>query len=187
MLGTVVQTGAVIERNERFWQDAFAEHGSAVLAFLVRRAGSRDEAEDLLQETFVRAMRFDSFKGGNLRGYLLSIARNLIINKYRRPRLIVPVETPTEDAQPFESVPGDEVSPEETARFSHLHAQVRQAMGGLPEDHRTAFELAVLEQRSYAEIAEQTGWTLARVKTNVHRARKKLLTTLGPVLREARG
>lgn len=164
-----------------FWQDAYRSHGASVLGFLVRRVGQRDQAEDLLQETFIRAMRFDSFQGGNLRGYLMSIARHLIINKSRRKQFIVPVETPREDMQPFETVPSSDDSPEETAAASLLQHRLRQALGKLTPDHRRAFELAVLEQNTYGEICEATGWSLARVKSNVHRARKKLIVELGPL------
>lgn len=170
-----------------FWQEAYRVHGASVLSFLQRRVGQRDQAEDLLQETFIRAMRFDSFQGGNLRGYLMSIARHLIINKSRRKQLLVPVETPREDMQPFEAVPSDDDSPEETTAANLLHHRLQIALGSLKEDHRRAFELAVLEQSSYAEICETTGWSLARVKSNVHRARKKLIEELGPLTGSGRG
>ena len=170
-----------------FWQEAYRLHGASVLSFLKRRVGQRDLAEDLLQETFIRAMRFDSFQEGNLRGYLMSIARHLIINKSRRKQLLVPVETPREDMQPFETVPSDDVSPEESTAASLLHHRLKQAMHSLTQDHRRAFELAVLEQCTYSEICDETGWSLARVKSNVHRARKKLIQELGPLAGDRRG
>ncbi len=167
--------------GEAFWQQAYRDHGASVLGFLQRRLGQRDLAEDLLQETFIRAIRFDSFQGGNLRGYLISIARHLIINKSRRKQLLVPVETPREDMQPFETVASDEHTPEETTAGTLLHERLGRALHKLKPDHRRAFELAVLEQYSYGEIVETTGWSLARVKSNVHRARKKLIEELGPL------
>ena len=170
-----------LTRDDRFWQEAYEEHGEAVFRFLLRRLPSRDEAEDLLQETFVRAMRFDSFQGGNLRGYLMSIARHLIINKHRRPKVVVPFESPIEDEAPFERVAADDDSPEEKAAGRRLEREVARALQRLKPDHRRAFELAVLGQLSYGEVAAATGWSLSRVKSNVHRARKHLINELGPL------
>lgn len=183
----MVEAQAMIQRDERFWQSAYEEHGGAVLSFLRRRVPKGEQAEDLLQETFVRAMRFDSFQGGNLRGYLLRISRHLIVNQLRRPKVVVPHEPPLEDQQPFESVEAEGDSPEEVAAWSHLNDELQRALATLRPDHRRAFELAVLGQHSYPEVAEITGWSLAKVKSNVHRARKKLIATLEHRLPDAAG
>lgn len=169
---------ATIRRDDGFWRSAYRDHAPAVLGFLMRRLRQRDTAEDLLQETFVRAMRVDSFDGGNLRGYLISIARNLMINRLRRPRLVVPVETPDPESQPFAEVAADNLSPEQETSGRMLQARIHLSLGGLTDDHRTAFELAVMKQYTYAEVAESTGWSLPRVKSNVYRARKKLIDAL---------
>ena len=52
----------------------------------------------------------------------------------------------------------------------------------LGEAHRSAFQLAVLEQKPYSEIAFEKGWTVGQVKTNVHRARKKVIGALRDAL-----
>jgi RNA polymerase sigma-70 factor (ECF subfamily) len=181
MIAGTQSSVAALERNEAFWQAAYEAHASVVMAFLVRRLGRRDEAEDLLQETFVRAIRVDSFVGGNLRGYLLSIARNLLINRIRRPRLVVPV-APAEDEQPFEHVPAGGTSPEEETAWRNFAERLDGALAKLKADHRRAFEMAVIQQHSYGEIARTTGWSLPRVKSNVHRARRSLIAQLGDFL-----
>ena len=173
---------AAINRNEGFWQAAYDDHGPAVMGFLIRRLRQRDAAEDLLQETFVRAMRVDSFDGGNLRGYLISIARNLLINRLRRPRLVVPVETSEEQAQPFADVAAETASPEQETQWRALSEDLDRALQKMSDDHRRAFELSVLKQYTYSEIANTTGWSLPRVKSNIYRARKKLIAQLGDYL-----
>jgi RNA polymerase sigma-70 factor (ECF subfamily) len=178
---------AVIRRDETFWQAAYEEHANAVLAFLLRRVGRRELAEDLLQETFVRAIRVDSFHGGNLRGYLLSIARNLMINRHRRPKLVVPAQVSDEGELPFADVAAEGASPEEDTAWIRFGERLEQAMAGLKPDHRQAFELAVMEQYSYDEIVQATGWTLPRVKSNVYRARRALIAQLGEFLPGPRG
>ena len=57
-------------------------------------------------------------------------------------------------------------------------AALRVELGRLPVDQRRAFELGVLHRRPYAEISELTGWSVSKVKVNVYRARKKLITAL---------
>ena len=71
-----------------FWMNTFEEHGSSILAFLTSRLGQRDLAEDLLQETFIRAMRGGSqlSEGGNVRSYLFTTAYHLIINQSRKKK-----------------------------------------------------------------------------------------------------
>jgi len=164
-----------------FWQTAYAEHATSVKTFLERRLGRREEAEDLLQETFVRAIRADSFQaGGNLRAYLLRIARNLLINRFRRPRLVVAAEPPPTGGDAFDQVADRQArSPEESTALSDFERRLRQALMEMKPAHRRAFELGVLEGQSYREVAESTGWSVGQVKINVYRARRKLLEELG--------
>lgn len=62
--------------DDDFWMNTFEEHGSSILAFLTSRLGQRDLAEDLRQETFIRAMRGGGrlSEGGNVRSYLFTTA-----------------------------------------------------------------------------------------------------------------
>ena len=70
--------------SNTYWQGAYNEHAGAVLGYLRKRAG--EHAEDLLQETFVQAIKSTGAlrEESKLRAYLLTIAHNLMINRYRR-------------------------------------------------------------------------------------------------------
>jgi len=178
--------GQAVRQDEIFWRTAFEEHGPAVLAFLRSRLGDFAAAEDLLQETFVRSIRAGSFRdGGNLRGYLLSTARNLIINRLRRPRLVVAVETPESGADPLDGLDPDAVSPERRASWRAFTRRLDEALESLSESHRRAFDLALVEQRSYEEIGQLTGWSPSLVKINIYRARQQIVAQLGECLPEA--
>lgn len=169
---------AAAAHNDDFWHDAYREHAPAVLAFLRRRIGAQ-EAEDVLQETFVRAIRADSFRaGGNARAYLLSTARHLLINRGRRPRRVFSEDALGGFENPLDSVPGSGASPEEDTAWRAFEKRLASALDELADAHRRAFELAVLEQRSYAEVAATAGWSLPQVKINVYRARKRLTELL---------
>ena len=169
-----------IEQDRAFWRTAYQSHAPAVLAFLQHRLGRREDAEDLLQETFVRAIRSGSFDGDNLRAYLLRTAHNLWVNRRRRPRLVVPAADSAagETDAPLDEVPAEAASPEQEASWSAFRGELQRVLAGLSEPHRRAFELGALEQRSYGEIAQITGWSLPQVKVNLYRARKRVIEEL---------
>ncbi len=179
---------AALESNHDFWRLAYDSHGPTVLGFLRRRMVG-DEAEDVLQETFVRAIRAGSFeRGGNLRAYLLTTARHVMINRLRRPRLVVSSDrlargtAGDEDEDPLQEVAGDAASPEQDAAWSAFRGRLDKALAKLPPAHRQAFELAILEQHSYAEIAQMTGWSPSQVKINIYRARQRVIAELADYL-----
>lgn len=160
------------------WKAAFSAHSGPVLGFLRRRLPP-EEAEDLLQETFLRVMRTGPPERiENLRSYLLATAKHLSLNRLRRPR---PVDAPAGDASgDLEGLPANRPGPHEEASFRLLSDALRHALADLPASHRRAFELAVLDGLSYEEVARATGTTLAQVKVHVHRARRRLVDALGP-------
>jgi RNA polymerase sigma-70 factor (ECF subfamily) len=169
-----------------FWQTAYRDHGPAVLAYL-RSRGRREDAEDLLQETFVRAIRAsDSLRDQTkLRPYLLTIAHNLSINAHRRKRAQLFSEGSAEQQVLLEETPDSGPSPETRADLGRLEERLEQAMESMTPNLRTAFELAVLRQEPYKAVARQTGWSLAQVKVNVFRARQKAIAQLRELLPEA--
>jgi len=170
-----------------FWQDAYRTHASSVMAFLASRLGQREDAEDVLQETFVRAIRAgDSLREPErLRAYLFSIAHNLMINKIRKHSRVLRFEVVPSDGSTIEKhADSQAASPEEMASFHHLEERLQKVLEELTPRYRQAFELAVIEQESYRAIAEKTGWTLAQVKINVYRARRKAIAGLANLLPE---
>jgi RNA polymerase sigma-70 factor, ECF subfamily len=163
------------EPDDLFWRSAYCDHAPAVLGYLLRRLGRRDEAEDLLQETFLRAMRAASFRvGGNLRGYLLAGAKNLLISRLRRPRLVVALEPRPDELDPFDSLPTNDASPDEVLAWKGFRADLHKAVTVLSQDLQRAFQLGIVEKRPYVEIAQITGWSAAQVKINVFRARHRV-------------
>jgi len=171
--------------DNSFWFNTFEEHGSSILAFLTSRVGRREVAEDLLQETFVRVMRQGKRLGDvtRIRSYLFTTAHHLVLDRARRKRPTLFSEISRVDADPMgEIVDRDRPLPDEATDLRLFERRLDRAIESLSADHATAFRLAVLQQFSYAEVADQTGWTIERVKTNVHRARKKIIEKLRQVL-----
>jgi RNA polymerase sigma-70 factor, ECF subfamily len=148
------------------------------------------DAEDLVQETFLRAYRgFHQFqKGTNLKAWLYRILMNTFINTYRKkqrePRTIS--EDEVEDWYLFSRMADEGLEPSaETSVIESLPDEdVQQALQSLPEQFRAAVLLADVEGFSYKEIAEITGVPIGTVMSRLHRGRKALEKRLWDVVRE---
>jgi RNA polymerase sigma-70 factor (ECF subfamily) len=135
--------------------------------------GNHHDAEDIVQEACVRAMRFaGGFRGGNGRAWLLAIVRNMTYTwlKKNRPNVII-------------SMDDDELAEIEDPRgptFERLDAGVlRAALGELPVEFREAIVLRDIEGFSYKEIAEVAEVPMGTVMSRLARARRQLQDYLG--------
>lgn len=167
-------------RSVTFWRIAYQQHGAAVMAFLASRTHHREDAEDLLHETFVRAIKAGERlrDTASVKTYLFTIAHRLTIDRHRRRREM-PLAGDDHAQEALQNLvdPGSERIEERAAHRQTL-ARVLATLPELPPKLRTAFELGVIEKRPYREIAETTGWSMAQVKVNIHRARKHVLAAL---------
>jgi RNA polymerase sigma-70 factor (ECF subfamily) len=149
--------------------DLFRAHWGAVLGYLTRRTGDRVLAEELAQETFVRATAaFLGWRGGSPLAWLLAIARNVTVDHHRRGRPLVPLEEAmlASDAPPEVAV--SEVAVSETA------VEVRDLLSRLPPVSRRLLELVYMDGFTHAEVAAMTGRSPAAIRTAVWRARDAL-------------
>lgn len=163
-----------------FWPDAYAEHAPALRSFLRRRLRSTELAEDLTQDTFVRA--YSAREGlrdpGSIRAYLYRTAHRLLLNHRRRADLVRPEHELGEGVELGDLAHHDGTGSEATVLERELREAVAAIVGALPEDQARAFTWAVLEQRGYAEIADHTGWSRSKVKISVFRARQRVMEGL---------
>ena len=147
----------------------------------LRLTGNPADADDLLQETYLRAYRgFSRFRSGtNLTAWLYRILRNTFINGYRK-RLHEPRTIP--EAWPNHAVDRrhTEASAEATVVGSMLDDQLRQALSSLPEQYRKALLLFEIEGFSVREIAAMVGVPPGTVMSRLHRSRRTLRQTLQP-------
>jgi RNA polymerase sigma-70 factor (ECF subfamily) len=140
----------------------YEEHGGALLRYLRRLTGRGELAEELLQETFVQAMRgLDRLREARSpRAWLFSIARHLGLNALRRPRVMAPL------SDGMAATPAHE---EDSRR-----AWVRRAIGELPDPQREALSLRLAQGLSYEEIAEVLGVPVGTVRSRLHNAVRTL-------------
>lgn len=165
---------ALVER----WRDPLS-------GYLFRLLGSREDAEDLFQEAFLRvlrhATRFDGTK--SFRPWLYSIATNLVRNCYRArgyrdARSLDRVEEEQEGAPLHARLAGRGASPPDSAALGEDAARVRLAVETLPEKGRVALVLFYYQGLAYQEIAEVLEVPLGTVKSRIHNALGQLTAAL---------
>jgi len=175
-----------------FAEQAMA-HMPALYTAALRLTRNPADAEDLVQETYLKAYRaFDSFsEGTNLKAWLYRILTNTYINSYRAAKRR-PEVTDVEDVEDLylyhRLAPGDGSgrSAEEEALAGFTDDEVKQAIEALPDVFRIAVLLADVEGFSYREIAEITEVPIGTVMSRIHRGRRALQKTLAEYA-QARG
>lgn len=160
----------------------FERYSRPLLAFLYDIVGDGALAEELTQETFVRAYR--NLKGlrneEKLGTWLFGIARNAAREQLRSRHGVA-----LDDEQVIQ-VRDSNPSPARQLLDKELQRVMRSALAMLDDDRRLVFVLKIFHQKSYDEIAEITGFTVAKLKTDLHRARAEMRRRIRPYLEAGR-
>jgi RNA polymerase sigma factor (sigma-70 family) len=145
----------LVQRLEKVYRD----ERSALLGFIRSRTGSLDEAEDLLQDVFFQAIRAASVTEPieNVVGWLYTIARNKIIDRYRRKKNIVSLQQEREDVTLEELLIDSGIDIEkEMIRQAVMDALI-EALEELPAEQRDAFIQQAIDGKTFREISERSG------------------------------
>ena len=179
---------AMREENSRRkeFEETAMEHIDSLYNMALRLVFNKEEAEDLVQETYLKAYRFfDSFqKGTNIKAWLYKILKNTFINKYRK-EIATPGEILYEDLEAINSGLAYKQETNSTeladtleskyADFSGLlEDDVKQALDSLPAEYREAILLSDVEELSYQDIAEIANVPIGTIKSRLNRGRKLL-------------
>ena len=153
-----------------------------VFSFILGFVGDASLAEDLTQETFVRAYRgLKSMKGeARLSTWVFGIARN-VAREATRAKYSGRAAVEMDEAQ-WQGIRDDRARPDRSVMDSELQGKVQQAVAGLPERQRAVFLLRVVNHMRYEEIAAIIGGSVAGLKTDMHRARRAMRVRLAPYL-----
>lgn len=159
--------------NERFRHYVVPE--VPVLLRVARRmTASPQDAEDVVQETLLRAYRaIDRFDGRHPRAWLLTILRNATANLYRRARPQL-ADSPEQLLQLPAAGPEGRNGPEERLLDGVVEAEIVQALFALSQSFREVVVLVDVDGLSYQEAAEALGIPTGTVMSRLHRARKKM-------------
>jgi RNA polymerase sigma-70 factor (ECF subfamily) len=170
-------------------KDPFAEealtHLDAMYGVACKLTRNPTEAEDLVQDAFVKAMRarHQFHAGTNLKAWLFRILTNTFINKYRRgglERSVLdgPDADPLADGWVSANTMRQLRDPETLALMPIVEGEIQRALDALPAEFRLAVVLCDVEEFSYEEIAQIMGCPIGTVMSRLHRGRKLLQRAL---------
>jgi RNA polymerase sigma-70 factor (ECF subfamily) len=176
------EVAAERERHERFEREAIP-HMDALYNFALRMTSAQSEADDLVQETYLKAFRFfDKFESGtNCKAWLFRILKNSYINRYRKAQKspeLVGYDAVEEYYYSIRSPHAERNDLQELLFDRVLDDEVSGAIEALPEDFRTVVILCDIEGFTYEEIAAFANCPVGTVRSRLHRGRKLLRDAL---------
>ena len=173
--------------QERAYRELVRRYERPIFSLLYRMVRDRELAEDLSQETFVKALNaIESYRPEyKFSSWLFKIANNAAIDHLRRREL----DTLSLDGSPHAETPeamqatalqigARQESPLDTVEAKELGSEIEAAIGRLRPEYRSCILLRHVEGRAYEEIAEILDLPLGTVKTYIHRARNELRVAL---------
>jgi RNA polymerase sigma-70 factor, ECF subfamily len=160
----------------------FEQHSRFVYKFIYAMLGDTGAAEELKQETFLAAYKnISSLRGeSQLRTWLCAIAKNLVYKFLRSRR-----KEGFDSGKQIESLnvaDAKSLPPDSEFLGKELNGVIRAALAELDADKRMVFTLKELQHLSYKEISEITGYSIPKLKTDLHRAKIEMRRALRPYL-----
>jgi len=169
-------------RSVRFKEEMIT-HMDALFNYALYLSGNRDEANDLLQETYLKAFRFfDRFEAGtNAKAWLYRIMKNTFINDYRRTKRIPDHVEYDEQLSPSKMLREDLGAGAELLNEINgdlFDDDIAKAISSLPEKFKSVIILRDVEDLPYEEIADALEIPVGTVRSRLHRARAILFGRL---------
>ena len=175
---------AIQKGNKKYLQDIAEKYYDDIYRFCAFQTGSRTDACDLAQETFLRFIKYvESYHDRNLKGYLLTIAmnvcRNYFCQKDKEPETSLDEENA--HAEEFQGQFPDRPKrsePEQYAIEADVYDRLMEALMQLPQIQREAILLHYLQDMKYREISHMKGISVSTAKSRVRQGMEKLQTIL---------
>ncbi len=158
-------------KNKKF-ENQLVESESVLENFAYSLTHNPDEAKDLVQETFLKALLHKKAykEGTNLRAWLFTIMKNTFINNYRRNKKVQSVITKEDSIPWINNISGNVIY---QADHNTKYAQIVMLINSLPEEQKIPFEM-INQGYKYCEIAEKFNIPIGTVKSRIFLARQKL-------------
>ncbi len=172
-----------ISKKQEAFNDEIIPHLDSLYNFALRLTTDHSDAEDLVQDTIVKAFRFfDSYeKGTNAKAWLFRILKNSFINNYRKSQKKPQSVDYDEVSSYYESVRAErtDTSDLENIIFRNLmDDNFTNALAKLPEDFRTVVLLCDVDGFTYEEISNMLDVPIGTIRSRLHRGRNLLKTEL---------
>ena len=163
----------LLRGDERTWRQVFETHRDRIYGLCLRIMRNREEAEDISQEVFLRAVRaIGTFRGdASLNTWLHQIAHNLCLTRLAAAKKNIESAS---DCSWITDLVSEAPGSDRSLASIELREALELAIGELEPVFREAILLREVEDQSYEEIARVTGVSVNTVKTRIHRARTKL-------------
>lgn len=171
------QLAALVEKAKvgdlEAFQQLYGGYAKKILNYVYRMIGSREEAEDITQETFVLAYKHlgNLKENSKFQSWLYRIAQNNVYQRYRTSTPQIESLSESTENESQLDLPSPNKTPEETVLAQELQGVVQRVIDELPEKYRQVFVLSAVQNYSYEAITEIVGRSLASVKSDIHRAR----------------
>lgn len=164
---------------DRDFRQLVLSYQQRLYSFALRLAGSPHDAEDIVQEAFLRAYHaLKSYpvlkvRALRLRPWLYAITLNIFRDRKRKPEHLS-ISLDTSEDSPMLDIEDQSLGPDEEAYWHEWRDELEGHVATLPERYRVAVTLYYFEDLSHAEIAELLHQPVGTVKANVHRATRRL-------------
>ncbi len=172
------------ERHDQIFEQEFLPHADALYTFAYHLTYNDEDANDLVQECFLKAYRFiERYElGTNAKAWLFRILKNEFINRYRKAKK-QPTKVDYEEIVSYQDGENDTNYASYTdlreEMFQHMMGdEVTNAINALPVDFRTVILLCDIEGFTYEEIAKIVDIPIGTVRSRLHRSRNMLKATL---------
>jgi RNA polymerase sigma-70 factor (ECF subfamily) len=161
----------IAARDTAALAELYDRHSRLLFGLIMHIVRDRGEAEDLLQEAFVRvwtrAATYDALVGGPL-PWLVRVARNGAIDRARARRVRAAIDAPAIDVAAAEAVTATGIqTPEAAVLIAERRRTLTDALDGLPADQRQLVEAAFFEGHTHSELAHRFNLPLGTVKTRI--------------------
>ena len=161
----------IAARDTAALAELYDRHGRLLFGLILRIVGDRSEAEEILQEAFVRIWTrvetYDAQLGGPL-SWMVRVARNCAIDRLRARRVRAAVGAPAVDRAVAEEMPATDIqTPEAAVLEAERWRTLTAALGDLPAEQRQLIEAAFFEGYTHSELAQRFGLPLGTVKTRI--------------------